>query len=248
MKVDLRGKSYIVTGASSGIGAASARLLADNGAQVLAVSRRPDRGVAGGEPSIRLHAADLADSASVPGIIEAATQGGAGIDGIVNAGGHFTHAPLAEATTDEIDELWRVHVRTPYLLTQAALPHLTEGSSLVFVSSTVARTGYAPYAAYTAVKGAVDALSRSLAMELAPRTRVNTLMPGFTATPMMGVQYESAAGLEEAIRVRTPLGHIGGPEYAASVVALLLSDEAAYTTASTVVVDGGWSGQGWQAS
>jgi NAD(P)-dependent dehydrogenase (short-subunit alcohol dehydrogenase family) len=248
VKLDLSGKSYIVTGGSSGIGAATSRLLADNGATVLAVSRRPNPETAKGVPNIRLFAADLADSANVPGIIDAAIEGGDGIDGIVHAGGHFTHAPLAEATAEEIDALWQVHVRTPYLLTQAALPHLTEGSSLVFVSSTVARTGFAPYAAYTAVKGAVDALSRSLAMELAPRTRVNTLMPGFTATPMMGVQYEGADGLEEAIRVRTPLGHIGGPEYAASVVGLLLSDEAAYTTASTVVVDGGWSGQGWQSS
>ncbi len=248
MKIDLSGKSFIVTGASSGIGAASAALLAENGAEVLAVSRTIDSTHFAGSAGVRVLSADLADAASAGGIVAAATEGGRRIDGIVNAGGHFAYSPLADATEEEFDQLWRVHVRTPYLLTQAALPHLTEGSSLVFVSSTVVRAGFAPYAAYTAVKGAVDAMARALAIELAPKTRVNTVMPGFTATPMMGVQYEVAQGLEEAIVARTPLGHIGGPEYAARVVALLVSDESAYTTASTVVVDGGWSGQGWQSA
>jgi len=247
MRVDLDGRRFIVTGGSSGIGAATARVLAENGAQVVAISRRADPEPFVGLSGVEVVAADLGDAASVPAIIAAATADGRGIDGIVNAGGHFSHAALADATVDELDELWRVHVRTPYLLTQAALPHLTERSSLVFVSSTVARSGFAPYAAYTAVKGAVDAMARSLAMELAPRTRVNTIMPGFTATPMMGVQYDVVDGLEAAIVAKTPLGRIGGPEHAAAAIALLLSDEAAYTTGSTVVVDGGWSAAGWQA-
>ena len=247
MQIDLSGKSFIVTGASSGIGAATATMLARGGADVLAVSRRVDPAQFSGLGTVRTVRADLADAASVSTIIDAAVDGGRGIDGIVNAGGHFSHAALGDATAEELDELWRVHLRTPYLLTQAALPHLTVGSSLVFVSSTVARVGFAPYAAYTAVKGAVDAMARSLAMELAPKTRVNTIMPGFMATPMMDVQYEVVDGLEDAIVARTPLAHIAGPERIATVIALLLSDESSYTTASTVVVDGGWSGQGWQS-
>ena len=247
MKVNLEGKSIIVTGASSGIGEAAVKLLAECGAQVLAVSRSITADTHKDVAGVRHLAADLADAASVPVIISAATEGGRQIDGIVNAGGHFSYTALAEADIAEFDLLWNVHVRTPYLLVQAALPHLSDKSSLVFVSSTVARVGFAPYAAYTAVKGAVDAMARSLAIELAPRTRVNTLMPGFTQTTMMTNQYESAPALEEAIVVRTPTGMIGGPEYAANVIALLSSDDSAYTTASSIVVDGGWSGQGWQA-
>jgi NAD(P)-dependent dehydrogenase (short-subunit alcohol dehydrogenase family) len=248
MKLDMTGKRFIVTGASSGIGAASARLLAESGAEVLAVSRRADPTLFTDLGSVEVLSADLAAEDSATVIISAASAGGAAIDGIVNAGGHFSHAPILEATAAELDGLWRVHVRTPYLLTQQAIPHLTDGSALVFVSSTVVRAGFAPYAAYTAVKGAVDAMARSLAIELAPRTRVNTLMPGFTATPMMSEQYATVDGLEGAIVARTPLGHIGGPEYAANVVGLLLSDDSGYTTASTVVVDGGWVGQGWQSA
>ncbi len=247
MKVDLSGRRFVVTGGSSGIGAATARNLAENGARVLAVSRRADPAPFDGVDGVEVLSEDLRDAASAPAIIDVATRGGQALDGIVHAGGHFSHAALAEATVEELDELWRVHVRTPYLLTQAALPHLSERSALVFVSSTVVRAGFAPYAAYTAVKGAVDAMARSLAMELAPRTRVNTVMPGFTATPMMGVQYEVVDGLEAAIVAKTPLGHIGGPEHAAAAITLLVSDEAAYTTGSTVVVDGGWSAAGWQA-
>ena len=242
--------TIIVTGASSGIGEACARALAESGARVVAVARSIHSSALVSlsfTGSVVPVAADLADPASVAAIIDAATDGGSEIHGIVNAGGHFAAAPLAETTSAELDALWQVHVRTPFLLTQAALPHLAQGSSIVFVSSTVARQGFAPFAAYTAVKGAVDALSRSLAIELAPRTRVNTLMPGFTATPMMGNQYPGAPGLEEAIVQRTPVGFIGGPEYAARVVEFLLSPDSAYTTASTIVVDGGWSGQGWQA-
>ncbi len=248
MKVNLEGKFLIVTGASSGIGQASTRLLAECGARVLAVSRSITPSSFADLAGVTTLSADLADAASVPAIIQAATKGGAKIDGIVNAGGHFTNSPLAEAEIEELDLLWNVHVRTPYLLTQAALPHLSDGSSLVFVASTVVRAGFAPFAAYTAVKGAVEALSRSLAIELAPRTRVNAVMPGFTQTPMMTNQYVTATTLEEAIIARTPTGMIGGPEYAANAIALLVSDDSAYTTASTVVVDGGWSGQGWQSA
>jgi 3-oxoacyl-[acyl-carrier protein] reductase len=246
MRVNLDGKFFIVTGASSGIGEATTRLLAQCGASVLAVARTVTPESFADFESVTTLSADLADASSVPAIIAAATTGGRQIDGIVNAGGHFTNSPLGEASIEELDLLWNVHLRTPYLLTQSALPHLSEKSSLVFVASTVVRAGYAPFAAYTAVKGAVEALSRSLAIELAPRTRVNAVMPGFTQTSMMTKQYVTATELEAAILVRTPTGMIGGPEYAANAVALLLSDDAAYTTASTVVVDGGWSGQGWQ--
>ena len=243
MKVNLEGKNIVVTGASSGIGQASIRLLAESGATVLAVSRRE---VTPEFPTVRALSADLNDPGSTEAIIAAATENGARIDGLVFAAGHFSSGPVGESTLDEFDDLWRVHVRSPYAVTQAALPYFSDSASIVFVSSTVARVGFAPFASYTAVKGAIDAMSRSLAIELAPKVRVNTLMPGFTQTSMMTVQYVDVPELEPGIIQRTPLGFIGGPEYAANVVALLMSDDSAYTTASTLVVDGGWSGQGWQ--
>jgi 3-oxoacyl-[acyl-carrier protein] reductase len=97
---------------------------------------------------------------------------------------------------------------------QEALAHLEEGASVLFFSSTVASSGFAPYAPYSAVKGAIEAMGRSLAVELAPRVRVNVLAPGFTATPMVGRQVEAWPELEDAIVQRTPMGFMGGPEHA----------------------------------
>jgi 3-oxoacyl-[acyl-carrier protein] reductase len=244
MKVDLEGKTVIVTGASSGIGQASVKLLAESGATVIGVARRS---ISSDSPRVRSLAVDLSEPGSTAAIIEEATRDGALIDGILFAAGQFTSATVADGSLEDLDDLWNVHVRSPFAVTQAAVPHLSDGASIVFVSSTVARVGFAPFAAYSAVKGAVDSLSRSLAIELAPKVRVNTLMPGFTQTSMMTVQYADAPDLEPGIIQRTPLGFIGGPEYAANIVALLMSRDTAYTTASTFVVDGGWSGQGWQS-
>jgi NAD(P)-dependent dehydrogenase (short-subunit alcohol dehydrogenase family) len=111
----------------------------------------------------------------------------------------------------------------------------------------VAGVGFAPYAAYSAAKGAVEALARSLAIELAPRTRVNVIAPGFTGTPMVFDQFTAAPGLEAGIVQRTPVGYLGGPDSVAHLAAYLVSDLGAYVAGSRLVVDGGWTAQGWQA-
>ena len=90
-------------------------------------------------------------------------------------------------------------------------------------------------------------MARSLAIEFAPGIRVNIVAPGFTATPMMTNQFDVTDGLEEAIRVRTPLGFIGGPEHCAAMTVLLCSDHGSYISGQTIVIDGGWKNQGFQA-
>jgi NAD(P)-dependent dehydrogenase (short-subunit alcohol dehydrogenase family) len=127
------------------------------------------------------------------------------------------------------------------LLTKALIPHLTEGSAIVFVSSTVAHTGFPAYAPYTATKGAIEALNRSLAVELAPRTRVNVVAPGFISTPMLTDQYPEAPQMEPWILGLTPLGFIASAEdIAGSIVALAAPSTSRYITGTTLVCDGGW--------
>lgn len=247
--IDLTDRVAVVTGASSGIGAETARVMASCGARVVAVGRDEARlretveaitaagGVAEGV------AIDVRDDGAVEAILAAA---GDRIDVLCLAAGQFHSAPLHGTTVDELDELWATHVRAPFRLVQGALDRLSDGSSILFYSSTVAQVGFAPYAAYTAVKGAVEAMARSLAIELAPRVRVNTMVPGFTATPMVGNQFPDAPGLEEGIVARTPTGALHGPESIAHLAAFLASDMGAYIDGARMVVDGGWTAQGWQ--
>ncbi|MBX5441420.1 MAG: SDR family oxidoreductase [Solirubrobacteraceae bacterium] len=253
MQIELSDRVAVVTGASSGMGAETARVMGRAGAAVLAVGRDRDRlartvadiEAAGGRA--RALVADLADGASAGRIVDAALELGGRIDALVLAAGHFVHTPLAETPVEQLDELWTVHVRTPFLLVQRAQPHLGEGSTITFFSSTVAQSGFAPYATYTAVKGAVEAMARSLAVELSPTTRVNVIAPGFTGTPMVLDQFEDVPELEGMIVQRTPVGFLGGPESAAHTAAFLASDLAHYIHGARIVVDGGWTAQGWQA-
>jgi NAD(P)-dependent dehydrogenase (short-subunit alcohol dehydrogenase family) len=249
MQIALEGKTAVVTGASSGIGAATARELASAGARVIAVGRDRDRlrAVAEGNDRIEPCAGDLNEDTTFDVISDAVAGRGRGCDVIVHAGGHFESSTLADTQPDMLDRLWRVHVRAPLLLTQRLLPQMRDGGHVVFFSSTAARQGFAPYSAYTGMKGAVEAITRSLAIELAPKLRVNCIVPGFTRTPMMQDQWDAAEGLEEAVRLKTPVGFIGGPEYCAQLIAFLSSDAGAFTTGQLHIVDGGWTTQGWQA-
>ena len=250
VSIDLGGKVAIVTGASSGIGAETARVMAACGARVIAVGRDETRlnatitAIAEGGGEAVPVVADLADPASIDAILEGA---GPRIDILALAAGQLCKTPFAETTEQELDELLAVHVKAPYFLTQRALDRLSDGATVLFYSSTVTQSGFAPYSAYTAAKGAVDAMARALAVELAPRIRVNTLAPGFTDTPMVGAQVDAWPQLHPELVARTPCGFLGGPESVAYLAAYLASDMGAYVDGSRLVVDGGWTAAGWQA-
>jgi NAD(P)-dependent dehydrogenase (short-subunit alcohol dehydrogenase family) len=252
VSIDLGGRIAVVTGASSGMGAETARVMARCGATVVATGR--DQGrldavveeiAAEGGTAVAV-VADLAHGDSAQAIVAAAEKVGGRIDILALAAGHFVSTPFASTSAQELDDVWAVHVRAPFLLLQSALPLLSEGSSVLFFSSTVAQVGFAPYAAYSAGKGAIEALARSLSIELAARTRVNVLAPGFTGTPMVFKQFADAPGLEDGIVAKTPVGFLGGPESIAYLAAYLASDMGGYVAGTRMVVDGGWTAQGWQ--
>lgn len=250
MSYDFGGKVAVVTGASSGVGAAASRQLASSGATVVLVGR--DRGrleesakaveAAGGTAVVApadLEAVEAADQ------VAAATAPLGGVDAVLNCAALFETGNLEVATVESMDRMWRVNVRAPMLLTRALLPQLREHSAVVLVSSTVAHAGFAGCAPYSATKGAVEALCRALAVELAPRTRVNVLAPGFIDTPMLTNQYEEAPELGAWVTEQTPLKFIGSADdLAQSVLMLACPDASRYMTGATVVSDGGWVARG----
>jgi NAD(P)-dependent dehydrogenase (short-subunit alcohol dehydrogenase family) len=250
MQIQLTGKVAVVTGASSGIGAESARLLAAAGARVALVGRDAERleavraeiAQAGGTALAVV--ADLADGAAPQQVVDRTVAEWGGIDALVHSAGLFEAGPLAEAPVESLDRQWTVNVRAPYLLTQAALPQLRDAAAVVFVASSVVRSGFPALAAYTATKGAVDAMARSLAAELAPRVRVNTIAPGFVRTPMVTVQFDANPAMEAGLVEQTPVGFVGRPQDIGHAVVYLCSEASAYTHGSTLVIDGGWTAQG----
>jgi NAD(P)-dependent dehydrogenase (short-subunit alcohol dehydrogenase family) len=249
MQIDLKGQVAVVTGASSGIGAATARMMAESGAQVLAVGRHKARleKVAAASKSIHPIVADLVDDGAPEKIAKEVDRHGGRVHSLVHSAGHFENATFEETPVTQLDDFFKVHVRAPFLLTQKLLPKVRPKGTILFYSSIVAHVGFAPYAAYTAAKGGIESMARSLAIEFAPAIRVNIIAPGFTATPMMTDQFEVKEGLEEAIRVRTPVGFIGGPEHCAAMSVLLCSEHGSYISGQTIVIDGGWKNQGFQA-
>jgi 3-oxoacyl-[acyl-carrier protein] reductase len=246
----LKRKTVIVTGASSGSGAVIAQTLAGCGAN-LVLSGRNAAGLAataaavaqaGGRAAIVI--ADLGEWGSGAAIVQGARAAFGSIDHVVSNAGLFLPGALEAATAERLDRMLRVNVAGPLALVQAAAPHLSAGSAVVIVSSTTAHVGFPGYSEYTASKGAQKAMARALAMELAPRgIRVNTVSPGFVRTPMLQPALDANPGLEGCLVEKTPIGRIGEPEDVAAAVAFLLSPLSANVVGTTLVSDGGWIAQ-----
>jgi NAD(P)-dependent dehydrogenase (short-subunit alcohol dehydrogenase family) len=182
----------LVTGASSGIGAALARQLAHEGARLILCGRDPERlqaiaeQVRGRAPEVDPQRLELGDEASVRRVAARAQATFGGVDALVHCAGVFTRSLLADTPMVELDEQWRVNVRGPYLLTQLLLPGLVaRRGQIVFMSSTTGKIARAGVSAYAASKFALRGIADALREEMAPLgVRVASIFPGRTATPM----------------------------------------------------------------
>jgi NAD(P)-dependent dehydrogenase (short-subunit alcohol dehydrogenase family) len=240
----LEGRTALVTGASRGIGAAIARSLDRAGARVALVARSaPALDAVAAELSNRpvVLAADLSDPAVPQRLVaDARTQLG-GIDVLVNNAALAARLPTAELDASLIDELYAVNVRAPLLLIAALVPSMIERSSgaVINVSSVSAVVGTPRRAAYAATKGAIDAATRSLAMELGPHgIRVNSVAPGVVDTEMWA-RNKAIPGVVGQIEAMTPLRRWSVPDDVADLVTFLAGDGARFITGETVCVDGG---------
>jgi NAD(P)-dependent dehydrogenase (short-subunit alcohol dehydrogenase family) len=240
----LQGRTALVTGASRGIGAATARALDQAGARVALVARSLDRlsEVAEGlEHQPVVVVADLGEP-SAPGTVAAqAIDALGGVDVLVNNAA--VAARLATVDTDAglIDEMLAVNVRAPLLLIAALIPSMIERGfgSGVNLSSVSGLVGTPRRAAYAATKGAIDAATRSLAIELGPSgIRVNSVAPGVVDTALWA-KNKAIPGVVEAIEGQTPLRRWATPEDVADVIVFLASDAARFVTGETITADGG---------
>jgi NAD(P)-dependent dehydrogenase (short-subunit alcohol dehydrogenase family) len=240
------GRVAIVTGAGSGIGRATAVALAESGAQVLGVGRRKEalEETARAHDRIAILPLDIiADGAAATAVTTAVERWGR-LDVLVNNAGTTAVMPLSETDRSVIEHLFAINVTAPSLLAHAALPHLRESSgSIVNVSSTYGHRPLPGGGHYAATKSAVEQLTRTWALELAPEgVRVNAIAPGPTETDVL-----TAAGLSpEAIdsmlayeRDRIPMGRLGDPRDVADWIARIADPAGTHITGQVITIDGG---------
>ena len=243
---NLSGKTALVTGASRGIGRASALALAKAGAQVLVHYSSRGKEAEAVVAEIR-QAGGRADKAAAdlrapngPHALAKLVHGivGSRLDILVANAGIAKAASIEDTTVEDFDALFAVNVRAPYFLVQQLLPAMCKGSSIVFVSSLAARASVATLSAYGATKGAVATLVTHFASALGERgIRVNAVAPGVVETDMSNfAKTESGRNLTLGMQA---LKRVAQPDDIGGVVAFLASDEARWITGDTVRVDGG---------
>lgn len=241
----------VITGGSRGIGASTAEHCAQRGMGVILTYKSDpqsaasvvERILASGGKAVALEL-DVADISRFDSFREAvqlalqATWGVTTLGGLVNNAGHGLFNPLETVTEAQFDGLLNVHLKGPFFLTQALLPLMQEGTSIVNLTSATTRVATAGVAPYAAFKGGLDVLTRYMAKEFGPRRiRANSVSPGAIRTELGGGLNEE---FETLLASQTALGRVGEPQDVARVIAMLLSEEGRWINAQTIEVSGGY--------
>lgn len=237
------GKVALVTGGSSGIGAASAQRLLAEGAQVIITGRGDDqlataaREMDGGDRLLTVRG-DVADTADLDFLMERIRSRYGRLDVLFANAGTAAFVPTAEITEAEFDRVIATNFKGVFFTIQKALPLLSENSAIVVNSSWAVHRGVPDASLYSATKAATGNLARSLAAELAPRRiRVNSISPGYIETPSYTANVSDRA--QSAAVSTVAAGRLGTPADIAATVAFLASPEASYINGQDLLVDGG---------
>jgi NAD(P)-dependent dehydrogenase (short-subunit alcohol dehydrogenase family) len=249
-ELNLSGRTILVTGASAGIGSDTATLLAELGASVILVGRDADRllNVAGKLDGSGHHVEpfDLNQLDMIPAWMKSIATKAGELHGLVHCAGVSQTIPLRVLTAKSAEDVMRINVVAAMMLAKGFRQKgvRAEDSSLVFVSSVMGLTGAAARAAYCASKGAVIAMTKAIALELASENiRCNCVAPAFVRTKMLD-ELVAATGPDQiaAVEARHPLG-FGEPRDVSNAIAYLLSPMSRWTTGTTITVDGGYTAQ-----
>ncbi|NNH65824.1 MULTISPECIES: glucose 1-dehydrogenase [Rhizobium] len=244
----LTGKVAVVTGASKGIGAAIAKALAAEGAQVVVNYASSKAGAdavveaigAAGGKAIAVQG-DVSKAGEAQGLVDAAIKEFGKLDVLVNNSGVYEFAPIGDVTEEHYRRMFDVNVLGVLLTTQAAAKHLGEGGSVINISSVVTSLGLPASAVYTGTKGAVEGINSVLAKELGPRKiRVNAILPGMVETEGAHSAGVIGSDLQQTMVAQTPLGRIGQPDDIADIAVFLASDDARWLTGERLVASGGF--------
>jgi len=239
----IHGKRVLITGAAGGIGRATAQRFFDEGARLLLCDVRPlaDTGLQAVFPErMEYVAADIASEAGLTAVEHA--LGKDGVDVLVNNAGITRDKSSLKMTTDDWDRVIAVNLTAVFRLSQLIARRMKDagrGGVILNAASVVAHSGNFGQANYVATKAGLIGLTKTMARELGRAgIRVNAIAPGFVDTPMARAVPEASLAM---VTERTPLGRLGRPEDIAAAYCFLASDDAAYITGQTHVIDGGWT-------
>ncbi len=241
MAARFAGRVALVTGGASGIGAATARALAQEGARVVVVDLDRERGAAvatacGGELAVT----DVADAAALTATVARAAAAHGRLDILVSNAFAAAAGPIAQLEPAAWERTLAVTLTPAFTALRAALPHLRGGGAVVHVASVSGLAGDRGLAAYNAAKAGLVNFTRAAALEVAAAgVRVNAVCPGLVDTPALARALGRAPERAAALGAAVPLGRLGRPEEIAHAILFLASDEASYVTGTTLVVDGG---------
>lgn len=244
---DLSGSVAIITGAASGMGNASAVLLAERGARVVLVDVNPSVEPFAVEIDARAHVGSVAESGFCDRVVAAAEEEYGSVDVLVNAAGTIVRAYGADTSDDDWRRIFSVNVDGLFYMSRAAVRGMVvrRRGSIINFGSVWGDVGGTGHTAYAATKGAVHQITKSMALEHArDGVRINAVVPGEIRTPMLSAERErppTEDDLHELAERVVPMGRLGDPKEVAEVVAFLASDAASYLTGTLVTVDGGYT-------
>jgi NAD(P)-dependent dehydrogenase (short-subunit alcohol dehydrogenase family) len=250
MAGDLEGRAALVTGATSGIGRATALRFAQEGASLALVGRNRETleeladEISGGGRSVVKIYADVTSEEQARGAVESAVSSLGGLDVLINAAGIISNGTVETTPLSDWDAMMNVNLRSVFHLMQLAVPHLERRpGNVVNVSSVTGLRAFPGVLAYCVSKAGVDQLTRCAALELAPKgIRVNAVNPGVVVTQIHrrgGMAEEKYEAFLEHSKTTHPLGRVGTAEEVAELILFLASDRAAWITGATYSIDGG---------